>query len=198
MHKPRNEIIHNHVTHNLKKNIAHILILVIGLAFSNLYGQNYAEFETELIKHHGMKDTLRGDNLWIYDKEFHKIKKTELTIFENSKVDTYLVEMTWYLGYHVDEINCLFTFEPETKELKFVGDITANGFKPEFYDQLIGYSLPNEKSVKKFITDFEELIKINNPGVKFENAYYEDGRTVFFRLTITIQTEKEKFGELSF
>ena len=128
-----------------------------------------------------MKDTLRGDNLWIYDKEYHKINKTELAIFQNSKVETYLVDMTWYLGYHMDEIKCLFTFEPETKELKFVGDITCNGFKPEFYNQLIGYSLPNEKSVKKFVTDFEDLIKINNPGAKFENAYYEDGRTVFYQ-----------------
>ena len=165
----------------MKKTIAHIILLLIGIYFCNVNAQNYTEFEKELIKHHGIQDTLFGDDLWIYDKSINKIKKVEPSIYSKFGIETYLVDMTWYLGYHIEEVNCVFTFDPKIKKLEFIGELWCNGFKEDFFCNLIDYPLPNDKAVKKFVADFEQLLQLNNPKVKLEKIYLETGRTVFYQ-----------------
>jgi len=170
--------------------VINIIFILIGFVFSTSYSQNQTEFETELIKYHGLKDTLPRDNFWIYDKENNEIKKIKLDIYKNTSLQTYLVEMTWYLGYHSDDVNCIFTFDMNTKEIEFVGELWCNGFKESFYDNLLGYKITNKTDAKKFVLNFEKLLQANNPKVKFENMYYEENRTVFLQTNYDIASEK--------
>jgi hypothetical protein len=89
-----------------------------------------------------------------------------------------------------------FTFNAETKELEFVGEIWCNGFKASFYDNLIGYSLPNKKTIKKFVADFEKLVQVNNSEVKFENIYFETDRTTFYQTDYMIPKKKRQLWRI--
>lgn len=178
----------------LKKEI--YLVLIAGISFWNLFSQNNIEFEKQLIKYHGAKDTLVGDNLWIYDNIYVKIKKVNLDIFKNSDIETYLVPMTWFLGYHTDEVNCLFTFDTKSKKINFVGELWCNGLKEDFFKVFIGYPMKNKNEVIKFVKDFEKLIQTNNPEVKFEHIYYDTTRTIFYQTDYSIPKERREVSSI--
>ncbi|WMI68197.1 hypothetical protein [Mangrovimonas sp. YM274] len=170
----------------MKKNIVYILFIFLSFSFDSVFAQNITDFETELIKYHGTKDSLVGDDLWIYDKSFNQIKKVDLAIFKEKKYETYLVDLTWYLGYHIDLVNCLFLYNKESKEIVFTGELWCNGFKKDFYKSLIGNTISDKSTARKFVSDFEKLVQINNPKVKFENVYFENGTTYFFQTNYSI------------
>jgi len=155
--------------------------------------QNHSDFETELIKYHGTKDTLVVvDELWIYDKTFNKIKEVKLEIFKEPNVKTYLVDMVWYLGYHVNDVQCLFKFNTETKEIEFTGELWSNGFKTRFFKEFIGYPLSDKNAVNKFIAEFEKLLQANNPNIKFSNIYKEKKQTVIYMTQLTESNDDSK------
>lgn len=164
----------------MRKTLLHIIYIIIFTNSIIGIAQNYAEFETELIKNHGIKDTLVGDDLWIYDKNFNEIKEVNLEIFPEPSLKTYLVDMTWHLGYHVNDVKCIFTFNTNTKEIKFIGELWCNGFKEGFFEQFIYTPLENESDIDKFVVNLESLLKLNNPDISFENIYKENDETVIY------------------
>jgi len=174
----------------LKKEIYLVLLAVIS--FWNLFSQNNSEFEEQLIKYHGTKDTLVGKDLWIYNTVFAKVKKVDLDIFKNSKIETYLVPMTRYLGKNIDEVSCLFTFDPKNNEINFMGEFWCEGFNEEFFKALIGYPLKNRRAVKKFVKDFKKMLETNNPEIRFGHISYDTSRTTLYLTDFNISKEERE------
>lgn len=153
-----------------------LVILIFGFSSNS---QTIDEFESVLMEKYPNKETISEED-WVYYKDENSIAEIDLEIYSDKKFKTYLVKMYTMVCFNFEEIDCVFTFDKENNEIEFVPEIWYSGLKNEFYNNLIGYELKNKKQINNFIHDFEELLKINNPDLRIENIYYEEGRTIFF------------------
>ena len=169
----------------MKNTIITALLILLGVLSFTANGQNYLEFKTELIKKHSPSYVLyTGEGTCVFQKLHSKIEKIELDIFPDKDIELYSVNMTCYLGYHVDEVNGLFSFDTFTKEIVFANELWYEGLLQEFYCNLLYSELQNENAIKKFVADFEKLLRVNNPNVRFENIYYEEYSTTFYQTNL--------------
>jgi hypothetical protein len=160
------------------KKLLYIFLLLFLFNFTNTFSQVSQEFKEKLTAFHGIQNQKNADDIWIYDDSHHKIEKVNSKIYSNLGIETYLVEMTWKLGYHRDEVNCLFSFNPSTNEIKFMPELWCKGYSKEFLVDIIGYDIQNQK---KFVKDFEDLLQLNNPKLKLEKVYYDKRQTTMYQ-----------------
>ncbi|MBQ4805824.1 hypothetical protein J8L88_23405, partial [Aquimarina sp. MMG015] len=175
---------------NLKKHLKKILILLIGIQYC-VFGQEFSQLKSELnIKF--PNDSIVGDNVWAFYEEMANIKEIDKSIVKKylNGSNIYQVTLTNYLGYHIEDADCLVIFNNKTSELELIPPIWFDLSMDDFFSKFFGKQFESKSELKKFIFQIQELMLTGSVLKSFENNKFESNK-ISFDLIETRRSKKK-------
>ena len=115
------------------------------------------------------------DGRWVYYKERAKLQKIEQP--EVSKIipayNFYKVNLTNYLGWHVNQGTCLLLLDSVKFKMTFAAPLWYGGISEPLVKLFIGRKFDNKESLLSFLKGLHELMEVGS-GYKFINTAFAD------------------------
>ena len=149
-----------------------ILILFIGIA-GLVQAQNNSKLDKSLTKK--LPQDSQKDGRWVYYSENANIQPIEKPLVKARipNYNFYQVNLTNYLGYHVNEAECLILFNPKKSKIILVAPLWFSGVDANYVKLIIGEGFDNKDSLLNFLNEFHELMGVGS-GYKFILTSYKD------------------------
>lgn len=120
------------------------------------------------------------DGRWVFYKDIgniEKLNKPEIkAVISNS--DFYKVTLTNFLGYHINQGDCVIVFDSIKSKVTFAEPIWYGGISEPLVKLFIGHKFNNKDSLLNFLTELNELMQIDS-GYKFRQTSYSDSLITF-------------------
>lgn len=152
------------------KSLAVIFLLVL---FNNVYGQTYPALEKVLMKE--LSETSQADGRWVFYPGKANIEKI-IKPAVKAKIPSYeffQMNLTNYLGWHVNEGTCLILFDSLTSKILLVEPLWYQEPSQGFINLFKGKRFNNKDSLLNFLKELHELMEVGS-GFKFLNTGFSD------------------------
>lgn len=118
-----------------------IALLTVFTHFST-FAQDYPKLENTLSKNFPNDSVIVTDGRWVFNSETSKNVKIQKPLVNKyiSDFDLFEVMLTNYLGYHIENSNCLILFNRTLNKAQLVQPLWFSGISPEFLKLFIGSS----------------------------------------------------------
>ncbi|WP_046758909.1 hypothetical protein [Kordia jejudonensis] len=165
-----------------------ILILLIGIQYC-AFGQDFSKLKSELNTKFP-NDSIVGDNVWAFYEEIANIKEIDKSIIKKylNGSNIYQVTLTNYLGYHIEDADCLVIFNNKTSELELIPPIWFDRSMNDFFSKFFGKKFESKSELQKFISQMQDLMLTGSVRKNFENTKFESNKISFD----LIETRKSK------
>ena len=176
------------------RNIKLIFFLTICLQYG-AYSQKFPKLESKLLINLSA-DSIK-DGRWVFDSS--SIAGIEKIIKPNvSKVIPnyafYKVRLTNYLGYHINQSNCLILFDEDKSKILLVQPMWYSDISSDFLRLFIGIKFNDSKSLMSFLPELRELMVIGSSS-KFDDLIYTDTKVTFNEIDM-VRGQKQIFRNL--
>jgi hypothetical protein len=115
------------------------------------------------------------DGRWVYYKEYGNIQKIEKSIIGKllPGYTIYKVNLTNYLGWHINQGTCLFLLDSINSKFTFVEPLWYGGINKSLIKLFVGKDFRSKDSLVNFFTELHDLMQIGS-SYKFKETYYSD------------------------
>ncbi|WP_447113613.1 hypothetical protein [Psychroserpens sp. BH13MA-6] len=168
---------------------------LIGIQFIAI-GQNFVELKAELIERFP-NDSIEGDNVWAFFEETANIKKIIKPTVKKylNEFDLYQATLTNFLGYHIEDAECLIIYNPKTSELEMYPPIWFDNSMEKFFTKFYDTEFESKAEMKKFISQIQEIMLIGSLRKSFENTEF-DSEKITFNLMETRNSKKKVWKKM--
>jgi len=152
---------------------------LIGTQFNSI-GQNFAELEANLIDKFP-NDSIVGDNVWAFFKETANIQKIKKPIVKKylDNYEFYNGTLTNFMGYHIEETECLIIYDSITSHMKLFPPIWFDSSMENFFNKFSNTEFESKSELKNFISQIQEIMLIGSSRKSFENTQFYPQKITF-------------------
>ncbi len=142
-----------------------LLILFIGLCHYT-FGQTFSELERVMAKEFSKNST--EDGRWVFYADKANIEKIEKPILKEHypSYNFFKITMTNYLGYHINQGNCIILFDSSNSKVTLVEPLWYNGVSESLIKLFINNQFDNQESLLATLKEIHELMVVGS-GYKF-------------------------------
>jgi hypothetical protein len=136
---------------------------------TNLYGQTYPTLSSVLKKELPRSSTT--DGRWVYYPDKANIEKIEKPLVKAviPNYDFYKVNLTNYLGYHVNEGTCVILFDSLKSKITLVQPMWYAGISEPLIRLVLQKPFDNNDKLLSFLNELHELMEVGS-AYKFVNT----------------------------
>ncbi len=149
-----------------------IAILLSGL-FVHVSAQKFTALEKVLAKE--FSENSNTDGRWVFYSERADIEKIikPLVGLQIPNYTFYKIQLTNYLGYHINEATCLILYDSLKAKVLLVEPLWYGGVSERFVRLFVGKTFNSKDSLMSFLTELNELMEVGS-GFKFVTPIYTD------------------------
>lgn len=147
-------------------------IVAFGI-FSFVFGQTYPGLEIAL-KNEFPKESQK-DGRWVFFEDKANIEKIDQPTIKASfpNFDLFQVTLTNYLGWHVNQGNCLILYDSLSTNIILIEPLWYSGPSKAFTNLFIGRKFDNKATLLSFLDGVNELMGIGSV-YRFRFTSYSD------------------------
>lgn len=120
------------------------------------------------------------DGRWVYYREKANIQKLEKPLVSKviPEYTFYKINLTNYLGYHINSSNNLILFDSTKSKVVHAVPMWYGDISGDLLSLFIGKTFSDSTSLLKFTTELQSLMNAGSTG-GFENTKYNEDRVTF-------------------
>lgn len=155
------------------RNMKSLAIIFLVVLFNNGYGQTFPALEKVLMKE--LSESSHADGRWVFYADKANIQKI-IKPAVKAKIPSYeffQMNLTNYLGWHVNEGTCLVLFDSSKSKILLVEPLWYQEPSQGLLNLFKGKSFNNKDSLLNFLKELHELMEVGS-GFKFVNTGFSD------------------------
>jgi hypothetical protein len=165
-------------------------LIFIFLVLTNLiFAQKDSKFEKLLLENFPTSSTM--DGRWVYYPETGNIQEVYKPAIKEKipEFQFYKIHLTNFLGYHIDDSDCLILYNSKESKIILVEPIWYSDLSENFLKLFINNEFKNSDEIKVFVQQLQELIMIGSTILI--DDFIIDNQKINFNL-VNSNTKKEK------
>ncbi len=151
-----------------------LLTIVFILGFlTNLNGQTRPSLDEVLKKE--LSENSTQDGRWVYFSDKANIEKLDKPLLKAvlPNYDFYEIELTNFLGYHINQGTCVVLFDRVNSSIVMVEPIWYGGISEPLIKLFLKKQFKNKEKLLSFLNELNQLMEIGS-GYKFVNTGSSD------------------------
>ena len=158
----------------IQKNFAKSKRVMDRLMDSTLHPIKYANTLEEFLLA-AFPENSTKDGRWVYYNKQANLQRIEKPQIAKVLPDYafYSVNLTNYLGWHVNQGTCIILFDSLHSKISFAEPLWYGGVSESLVKMFIGHKFNSKDTLLSFLTELNELMQIGS-GYKFRQTSYSD------------------------
>ncbi len=155
-----------------------VILIFIGFTQESI-SQEFVELKKVMKRE--LPDDLNLDGRWVYEEEINEIQKIETDIEKYlTDFEFYKVRLVNYLGWHINDTNCLVLFNKSDSSIILIEPLWYGGVSKELIGMFIDYKFQTKEELKKFVFSLQDLLLIGSKQNKdFRNTVIGENKITF-------------------
>ena len=150
-----------------------IILFLFFFLLQNLYGQKYLSMDAVLKKEFPENST--KDGRWVYYPEKANIEKIEYPLIKDllPNFEFYKMTLTNYLGYHVNEGDCVVLFDSLKSKIILVQPIWYSGISESLIKLFLNKQFESKEKLLSILDELNKILEIGS-GYRFIFKSFSD------------------------